>query len=87
MITSFLTWRELQKLNRLVIYYTNLLLDTSTFYIFKFVIFQFPQSNLRVIMDDIIKCVHEKGGIKPMMAQFLYKDPDDTGYINESTFR
>ena len=49
--------------------------------------FQFPQSNLRIIIDEVINCVQEKGGIKSLMAEFLNRDPDDNGYIMESYFR
>ena len=51
------------------------------------IMFQFPQSNLRVIIEEVINCIHEKGGIKPIMAEFLNKDPQDTGFVMESLFR
>ena len=39
-------------------------------------------------MDEIVKCVMEKGGgPKPLMASFLGQDPTDSGYVNEGVFR
>lgn len=38
-------------------------------------------------MDEVVNCVQENGGVKPMMAQFLSHDQQDTGYIREPLFR
>ena len=68
------------------------LLASADEYVFSYMerpaeIENFPQSNLRVILTEVIRCVEENGGIKAMMATFLAKDPDDSGYVMESTFR
>ena len=51
------------------------------------ILFQFPQSNLRVIIEEVINCLQEKGGIKALMNDFMNKDPEDSGFVMESLFR
>lgn len=70
----------------------SFLLTSADEYVFSYMerpseVESFPQSNLRVIIQEVIKCVTGKGGVKPMMADFLGHDPDDTGYVQEPTFR
>ena len=70
----------------------SFLLTSADEYVFSYMerpqeIEHFPQSNLRIIIEEVIKCVGEKGGVKPMMADFLGHDPDDSGFVNERIFR
>jgi len=48
---------------------------------------QYPQSNIRVIMDEVLKLVQANGGAKQLMARYIEMDPDDAGYVSEKTFR
>ena len=48
---------------------------------------QYPQSNIRVIMDDVLKLVQANGGAKQLMSRYIEQDPDDAGYVSEKTFR
>ena len=68
------------------------LLTSADEYVFSYMerpaeIENFPQSNLKVILAEVIRCVEENGGVKAMMAMFLGKDPEDSGYVMESQFR
>ena len=54
----------------------SFLLTSADEYVFSYMerpseIENFPQSNLKVILAEVIRCVEEKGGVKPMMAMFL----------------
>ena len=48
---------------------------------------QYPQSNIRVIMTDVLKLVEANGGAKQLMSRYIELDPDDAGYVSEKTFR
>ena len=68
------------------------LLTSADNYVFSYMerkseVEKFPQSNLRTIIGEIINCLNEKGGVKPMMSDFLNRDPEDSGYVGEDVFR
>ena len=49
--------------------------------------FQFPQSNVRTILEKVAKLVKEVASPKQLMAQYIYEDPDDSGHVKERVFR
>ena len=48
---------------------------------------QYPQSNIRVIMEQVLGLVQAHGGPKQLMARYIAQDPDDSGFVSEKTFR
>jgi len=49
--------------------------------------FQYPQSNIRVIMELVLGYVQSKGGPKQLMSRYIGQDPDDSGFVSEKCFR
>ena len=49
--------------------------------------FQYPQSNIRVIMELVLGYVQSKGGPKQLMSRYIGQDPDDSGFVSEKSFR
>ena len=58
----------------------------NTFYR-KYFYFQYPQSNVRTILEKVAKLVKEISSPKELMAKYIYEDPEDNGYVKERVFR